>query len=455
MNLTTPNQRHPICAIATAPGKGGVGVVRLSGDNAEGIAETIAGKLPPARQASLRQFRNAAGESIDDGLLLYFPGPNSFTGESVVEFQGHGGPVVLNMLVEAICAAGAKPAKPGEFSERAFLNDRLDLAQAEAIADLIDAGSAAAAKAAIQSLAGEFSDKVNDLLKQLIALRVHVEAAIDFPEEEIDFLADGAILAQLENVENLHSKLLKSAEQGRVLRDGLTVVLAGRPNAGKSSLLNALTGDDTAIVTDIAGTTRDVLRERIHIDGLPLHIIDTAGLRTEAADAVEAEGIRRAHREIAEADALLLVIDDNDSETAAIGAELSGISPLPAITRIYNKADLSGRSIGLVEGTNESSIAIAAKTGEGMEALREHLKHIAGYQNEQSGQFSARRRHINNLQAVGQNIDNARYQLVEIRAGELVAEELRLAQDQLAEITGQFTSDDLLGEIFSNFCIGK
>ncbi|MEK7260992.1 MAG: tRNA uridine-5-carboxymethylaminomethyl(34) synthesis GTPase MnmE, partial [Pseudomonadota bacterium] len=382
-----------IAAVATPPGRGGIGVVRVSGPATRAIAEALLGKLPPPRIATFARFRAADGAPIDEGLALYFPAPRSYTGEDVLELHGHGGPVVLDMLLARALALGARQARPGEFTERAFLNGKLDLAQAEAVADLIDAGSQTAARAALRSLDGEFSRRVQALTEQLIQLRLHVEAAIDFPEEEIDFLADEKITTGITILENNLAQVLASAQQGQLLHDGMVVVLAGRPNAGKSSLLNALAQHDAAIVSDIPGTTRDVLREFIQLDGMPLHVVDTAGLRV-ARDDIEAEGVRRAQREMARADRILLIVDDTRS-SADGDAELTQLLPpnLPC-TRVHNKIDLTGRAPGMQEQNGTTEIALSAKTGEGLELLRQHLKTCMGFQPVGEGAFMARRRHL-------------------------------------------------------------
>lgn len=451
-----------IAAIATPPGRGGVGIIRLSGPQSRMLAAGLLapGEAWPApRHARLTRFVDADRRLLDEGLLLHFPAPNSFTGEDVVELQVHGGPVVLDLLLRRLLALGARLARAGEFSERAFLNDKLDLVQAEAIADLIAAGSEQAARSALQSLQGVFSRRVDALLEALIILRLHVEAAIDFPEEEIDFLADGVILAQLDEVLAGVAAVEREARQGSLLREGLRVVIAGRPNAGKSSLLNALAAREVAIVTDIAGTTRDVLREHIQIDGLPLHVIDTAGLR-ESSDVVEQEGIRRAWREIEQADRVLLVLDGSDTtqQPEQVLAE-TFVSQPSALTVIINKCDVSGQMSGLSElvldGHDVPCISLSAREGAGLDLLREHLKAIAGFQPEGGGGFSARRRHLDALRQTGEYLQQARLALVDRQAGELAAEDLRLAQGSLSEITGEFSSDDLLGRIFSSFCIGK
>lgn len=443
-----------IAAIATPPGRGGVGIVRLSGPDVPGISARLLGRLPEPRLATLADFPDAERRPIDRGLVLYFKAPHSFTGEHVLELQGHGGPVVMDLLLARVCELGARLARPGEFSERAFVNNKLDLAQAEAVADLIEAGTASAARAALHSLDGAFSDRIQALLEQLVELRVYVEAAIDFPEEEIDFLADGVVLARLENLQSQLAEIRAAARQGSLLRDGITLVLAGAPNVGKSSLLNALAGRDAAIVTEIPGTTRDVLRERLAVDGLPLHVIDTAGLR-ESEDPVEAEGIRRARAELARADRALLLIDDRESDARAL-TELRRQLPadLP-ITVVHNKCDLSGNPAGLVEEAGKPLLRISAKTGAGLDALRVHLKQSMGFADTEGSGFVARRRHLDALRRADTALQAGHGQLVDSRAGELLAEELRAAQQALGEITGEFSSEDLLGEIFASFCIGK
>ena len=447
------NHGDTIAAVATPPGRGGIGVVRVSGPATRAIAEALLGKLPPPRIATFARFRAADGAPIDEGLALYFPAPRSYTGEDVLELHGHGGPVVLDMLLARVLALGARQARPGEFTERAFLNGKLDLAQAEAVADLIDAGSQTAARAALRSLDGEFSRRVQALTEQLIQLRLHVEAAIDFPEEEIDFLADEKITTGITILENNLAQVLASAQQGQLLHDGMVVVLAGRPNAGKSSLLNALAQHDAAIVSDIPGTTRDVLREFIQLDGMPLHVVDTAGLRV-ARDDIEAEGVRRAQREMARADRILLIVDD--TQPSADGdAELTQLLlPNLPCTRVRNKIDLTGRVPGTQERNGATEIALSAKTGAGLELLRQHLKTCMGFQPAGEGTFMARRRHLDALRRAQAHVAAAHARASE-RAGELLADELRLAQQVLSEITGAFTPDDLLGHIFASFCIGK
>ena len=443
-----------IAAIATPPGRGGIGIVRLSGPLVPQIALDLLGGVPEPRRAALRTFRDAQGDMLDGGLAIFFPAPASFTGEDVLELHGHGGPVVMDSLLARCIELGARVAEPGEFSRRAFLNDKLDLTQAEAIADLIDSGSTAAARAALRSLQGEFSAAVHSLTEAVTETRMHVEAVIDFPEEEIDFLADTALRKRIDRALELCAQIASAARQGALLREGMTVVIAGRPNAGKSSLLNCLAGYDAAIVTDIPGTTRDVLRERIHIDGMPLHIADTAGLR-DVSDVVEAEGIRRAREEMQRADRILYVLDTTrglDSE--AIEAETKDLPTDVPITWILNKTDLAGGQPRF-EQSQPPRLHLSASTGDGIDLLRAHLKECMGFVGADAGTISARRRHLDALARAERHLHEATSQLVDHHAGELMAEELRQAQQALAEITGEFTSDDLLGKIFSSFCIGK
>ncbi|WP_426687720.1 tRNA uridine-5-carboxymethylaminomethyl(34) synthesis GTPase MnmE [Rhodanobacter ginsengiterrae] len=446
------NEHSPdtIAAIASAPGAAGVGVLRVSGAAVPTIARSLLGRAPQPRHAHFAAFRDAAGVLIDRGLLLHFPAPASYTGEDVLELQGHGSAVLLDALLRRCCELGARLARPGEFTERAFLNGKLDLAQAEAVADLIAARSQAGARAALQSMEGVFSRRVEALLQAMIALRVHIEAAIDFPEEEIDFLADPAIRHQLEGARAELAELLREARRGLRLNDGLRVAIIGRPNAGKSSLLNALAGSDRAIVNATAGTTRDVLRESLSLDGIALELADTAGLR-ETDDEVEREGVRRAHGELQRADVALLV---SDAEHA--GADLAFFASLPAnVERVVliNKIDRDGLAPHAEQRDHAHWLWASAKTGEGLEPLRDHLKHLAGAGSGE-GAFSARRRHVLALQQVAIHLDRAAHTLA-THAGELAAEELRQAQHALGEITGSYSSDDLLGAIFGSFCIGK
>ncbi|WP_127959588.1 tRNA uridine-5-carboxymethylaminomethyl(34) synthesis GTPase MnmE [Serratia microhaemolytica] len=453
------NCTDTIAAIATAPGRGGIGIVRISGYQAKQVAQQVLGKLPKPRYAEYLPFHDSQGSVLDQGIVLWFPAPHSFTGEDVLELQGHGGPIVLDLLLKQIIALpGVRIARPGEFSERAFINDKLDLTQAEAIADLIDASSEQAARSAVHSLQGAFSTRINQLVEALTHLRTYVEAAIDFPDEEIDFLSDGHVTAQLQQIIVDLEQVRASAHEGRLLREGMKVVIAGRPNAGKSSLLNALAGHEAAIVTEIAGTTRDVLREHIHIDGMPLHIIDTAGLR-DASDEVERIGIERAWQEISQADRVLFMVDSTTT-TATEPTEIwpEFVSRLPAglpVTVIRNKADITGEMLGVSEVNRHTVIRLCARTGEGIELLRQHLKQSIGFSGSLEGSFLARRRHLQALEQAAEHLQEGNSQLLSRYAGELLAEELRLAQQSLSEITGEFSSDDLLGRIFSSFCIGK
>lgn len=451
--------KETIVAQATAPGRGGIGILRVSGPLATKVAQAILGKCPKPRMADYLPFKDADGTILDQGIALYFKSPNSFTGEDVLELQGHGGQVVLDLLLKRILQIdGIRLARPGEFSEQAFLNDKLDLAQAEAIADLIDATSEQAVRSALKSLQGEFSKKVNALVDSVIYLRTYVEASIDFPDEEIDFLADGKIEANLRGIINQLEDVRSEAKQGSILREGMKVVIAGRPNAGKSSLLNALAGREAAIVTDIAGTTRDVLREHIHIDGMPLHIIDTAGLR-DATDEVERIGISRAWTEIEQADRIILMLDSSDPESADLSKVRSEfLAKLPStlpVTIVRNKIDLNGEQASESEQGGYQMISLSAQTHDGVKLLREHLKQAMGFQAGMEGGFLARRRHLDALDKAAEHLQIGLVQLTKFHAGELLAEELRLVQSYLSEITGQFTSDDLLGNIFSSFCIGK
>lgn len=446
------SQQSAIAAIATPPGRGGVGVIRVSGDAVPSIAAALVDKDLRPRKAHLVTFQGAGGDPIDQGLAIYFPAPHSFTGEDVLEIHAHGSPVVLDMLLRRVLELGARTARPGEFSERAFLNDKIDLAQAEAIADLIECTTESAARSAQRSLQGEFSAQINGLVESLILLRLYIEASIDFVDEDIELLTAGHIDTRLAGLLQRLDAIRASARQGQLLRDGMTLVITGRPNAGKSSLLNRLTGRDSAIVTPIAGTTRDTLKEFIQIDGLPLHVIDTAGLREHSEDVVEQEGMRRARAEIVQADHVLLLIDDTDpGDTDSLLADIPFHLP---VTRIHNKVDLSGHSVGQYMTEKGAVIYLSLKTGEGTELLVQHLKVCVGYAEQAEGVFMARRRH---LEAIDQAMSAVQKAVENFNDGvlELLAEELRLAQNALSEITGEFTSDDLLGRIFADFCIGK
>ncbi len=454
------NDTDTIAAIITPPGRGGVGIVRVCGRTIDPfIAPLLGGTKPAPRMAVYRPFLDRNGEDIDRGLALYFPAPGSYTGEETLELHGHGGPVVMDQLLQRVISLGARQARPGEFSERAFLNGKLDLAQAEAVADLIEATTEQAAQGAARTLRGQFSRRIDTLRESLTQLRVYVEAAIDFPEEEIDFLSDGKVERDLHALSSQITELLQQTSQGVLLTEGMAVAIAGKPNAGKSSLLNMLAGYDRAIVTDVPGTTRDVLIEQINIDGLPVHIIDTAGLR-DSLDPVEQEGVRRAWQQIAEADQILWVVDNS------IGTELVG-SVWPEyqqrfpdrnnVTVVLNKIDLRA-DLPKLEFNNKPHypvVAVSAQTGEGVNSLRDHLKTAAGFVGAGEGLFTARRRHLGALEHTRANIELAVQHLQGVAAGELVAEELRQAQHQLGEITGITSSDDLLGVIFSSFCIGK
>ena len=445
-----------IAAVATAPGRGAVGIVRLSGPQAFAIAEKLAGPAPAPRHAALRTLRDAAGEPLDRGLVLLFPGPDSYTGEDVAELQGHGGPVVLDLLVRAACALGARPARPGEFSERAFVNGRLDLAQAEAIADLINAATAQAARAAQRSLSGEFSQRVRALVEELTALRVRVEGALDFSDEDVDWLADDTLRVRVDALLAALRALLDVAAQGRRMREGMTVALAGAPNTGKSTLMNRLAGTEAAIVTDIAGTTRDVLRENVSLDGLPLTLVDTAGLR-DSADPVEQEGIRRAWHALAQAELVLFLVDDRTGVTPTDQGLLARVPQGAEVIIVRNKCDLAGP---FAPSSREAAyrgaeLRISAKTGHGLDLLQHEILRVAGLDQGGESLFSARTRHVDAIQRALACTYEAQQRLRERAAPELAAEDLRLAQQALSEITGAFTPDDLLGRIFSQFCIGK
>ncbi|GAB2698022.1 tRNA uridine-5-carboxymethylaminomethyl(34) synthesis GTPase MnmE [Aliiglaciecola sp. 3_MG-2023] len=448
-----------IVAQATAPGRGGVGIVRVSGPLASTVALELLGKTLSPRKAEYLAFLDEDKQTLDQGIALFFNNPHSFTGEDVLELQGHGGQIILDLLIKRILKiANIRMARPGEFSERAFLNDKLDLAQAEAIADLIDASSVQAAKSAMRSLQGEFSAHIHQLVEKVIHLRMYVEAAIDFPEEEIDFLSDGKVANDLNDIITQMQNVKQQAKQGSLLREGMQVVIAGKPNAGKSSLLNALAGRDAAIVTDIAGTTRDVLKEHIHLDGMPLHIIDTAGLR-ESADKVEQIGIQRAWQEIQKADRVLFMLDSCESaenDPHKIWPEF--MQKLPknmGLTLVRNKVDLSGESVGFEQHGDTPVYRLSASLNQGVDALAEHLKQCMGFDQSSEGQFIARRRHLDAIERAAEHLEIGQQQLHDHIAGEILAEELRLTQQALNEITGEFSSDDLLGRIFSSFCIGK
>jgi tRNA modification GTPase len=442
------NQKDTIAAIATAPGVGGVGIIRISGENALSICQKVTQKKPTPRLAQFCHF-SYQNKLIDEGIVLYFPNPSSFTGEDVIELQAHGGPVILNMLLQAVIKCGARQAQAGEFSQRAFLNDKIDLVQAEAIADLISSATEQAAMAAQRSLQGDFSNKISSLLKQLIELRVWIEAAIDFPEEEIDFLADKAQQSKMQALHASLKKLLAQAQQGELLNKGVMIGIVGQPNVGKSSILNLFTRNETAIVSDIAGTTRDVVKENINIHGVPVLIIDTAGIHI-TADKIEQEGIKRAKQILQQADIILQVIDSSKDTKQ----QLDNLSDLPFSKRklvVYNKSDITTLNRELTD----NEIQLSAKTSLGFEALEHKILSMITQEENLETSFSARARHISQLEITLENISKAEFNFLNNQAGELVAEDLRQAQESLSQITGEFTSDDLLGEIFSSFCIGK
>jgi len=447
-----------IVAQATANGRGGVGIVRLSGPDSQKLANSFIGFDPKPRFAHYTPFLDENGNQIDEGIAIFFPGPNSFTGEDIFELQCHGGPVVIDLLIKEALARGARLARPGEFSERAFLNDKMDLTQAEAIADLIESSSVQAARCALRSLQGAFSDEINQLVELLTHLRIYVEAAIDFPDEEIDFLSDGKVLADLKAIIQQVAQVQQRAQQGSLLREGMTVVIAGRPNAGKSSLLNALSGRETAIVTDVEGTTRDLLREQINIDGMPLHVIDTAGLR-DAPDKVEQIGIERAWEEIKKADRILVVADartTTSTNLAELIPELNQhLDDFRHVTLVLNKIDLVGEQPSIQDQSGLTQISLSAREGQGINLLQQHLKAIMGYQGSGEGAYMARRRHLDALDKASEVLNTGLWQLESQGAGELLAEDLRLAQQILGEITGKISADELLGKIFGSFCIGK
>ena len=473
-----PRHNDPIAAIATAPGRGAVGIVRVSGKGIAALVRQLCGKDLKPREATYLPFKDAAGSPIDHGLAIYFPGPHSYTGEDVLELQAHGGPVVLQLLLARCLEAaqtmdvdgkpmlsGLRLAQPGEFTERAFLNDKIDLAQAEAIADLIDASTEAAARSASRSLSGAFSQEIHVLRDALVHLRMLVEATLDFPEEEIDFLQKADAFGQLERLRTQVATVLGKAHQGALLREGIKVVIAGQPNAGKSSLLNALAGAELAIVTPIAGTTRDKVQQTIQIEGVPLHVIDTAGLR-ESNDEVERIGIARAWDEIAAADAVLFLHDltrveqpDYATADADIAATLKDKLPAQVpVIHVWNKTDMAAPDVQARHAAqlDSTQLALSARTGDGLDALRKRLLEVAGWQSAPEGLYLARARHVEALQAVAAHLEMADEQLAAQAAHlDLLAEELRLAQGCLNSITGEFSSDDLLGVIFSSFCIGK
>ena len=440
-----------IAAVATAPGRGGIGVVRISGTDLKSWFLPLLGKIPQPRFASFTGFLAGDGTVIDQGIALYFPAPHSYTGEDVLELQGHGGPVVLQLVLQRCLEFGARVAEPGEFTKRAFLNDKLDLAQAESVADLIEAGTSAAARSAMRSLSGEFSSCIHGMERSLIDLRLLVEATLDFPEEEIDVMRDTDAMARLADICARLQEVFGRARRGSVLRNGLQVVLVGQPNVGKSSLLNRLAGDERAIVTAVPGTTRDALREHIEIEGVPLHIIDTAGLR-DTEDEVERIGIGRTWKEISRADVILLLVDAREGVG---GEEQAILSRLPAAVEritVHNKADAAGVPAGRRESSDGLDITLSAKTGEGVELLHAELLRVAGFQSGGGGVFAARERHLQALMAADRHLKAAGEQAAQ---AELFAEELRLCQESIGLITGKFSADELLGEIFSRFCIGK
>ena len=449
--MAGPSHTDVIAAVGTASGRAGIGIVRVSGKKLEQLAARLLGGVPTPRLAVRAVFRGAAGEPIDDGIALFFPAPASYTGEDVLELQGHGGPVVLGMILKRCLDLGARLAEPGEFTRRAFLNDKLDLAQAEGVADLIDAATETAARCALRSLRGEFSEAIGKLEKRLVELRMLVEATLDFPEEEIDEVDREEARGRLRYLQEEVSRSLARGRQGSVLRSGLQVVLAGQPNVGKSSLLNRLAGEDLAIVTEIPGTTRDAVRQTIQIEGVPMNIIDTAGLR-DTVDTVEAIGITRTWEAIGHADALLLVVD---ARTGVGAADRSIVDRLPGklkLVTVFNKIDLSGDAPRAEEDGQGRRIHVSAKTGDGVESLREALLKLAGWQSGEEDVFMARERHLVSLERVAQALDRAGQTMLQ---SELFAEELRLAQRELGSITGEFSADDLLGQIFARFCVGK
>lgn len=449
--MANANATDTIAAIATASGAGGIGVVRVSGPLCQTIAKAVLSQCPAPRHAAYLGFKQADGSLIDQGIAIYYEAPHSYTGEDVLELQGHGGTALMQILLSRCVALGARQAKPGEFTERAYLNDKLDLAQAEAVADVINASTIEAAKSAVRSLSGEFSQTIQQLLSRLVELRMYVEACLDFPEEEIDFITQGRVAEKIADNQASLQQVFNTAKQGALLRDGINVVLIGQPNVGKSSLLNALSGEEVAIVTPVAGTTRDTIKTAIQIDGVPLHVVDTAGLR-ETDDEVEKIGIERTYRASESAHIALLLVD----ATHGIGSEEKLIlDRLPveiAKIWVHNKIDVSSETAQVAQESGETHIYLSAKTGEGLDGLKSELLRLVGYQQNVEGVFMARARHLDALQEVDSHLSES---LAKISDAELVAEELRLAQEALSKITGEFTPDDLLGEIFSKFCIGK
>lgn len=449
--MLTVSAQDTIAAIATASGAGGIGIVRVSGSLCQEIAIQILGHCPTPRYAAYLDFKQASADLIDRGIAIYYQAPHSYTGEDVLELQGHGGTALMQILLARCIELGARQAAPGEFTQRAFLNDKLDLAQAEAVADVINAATVEAAKSAVRSLSGEFSNAVNQLLNQLVELRMYVEACLDFPEEEIDFITQGHVAEKIAHNQQALENIFSKAKQGALLRDGINVVLIGQPNVGKSSLMNALSGEEVAIVTSVAGTTRDTIKSAIQINGVPLHIVDTAGLR-ETEDEVEKIGIARTYQATESAHIALLLLDAAHGISANEKAILGRLPQEITKIWVHNKIDVSHESAKIVEKNNETHIFLSAKTGEGLALLKDHLLALVGYQQNSEGIFMARARHLDALIQVKQHLQQAGQQ---INSAELVAEELQLAQAALNRITGEFTTDDLLGEIFSRFCIGK
>lgn len=445
--------RKTIAAIATAAGSGGVGIIRVSGPEAERICRELTGIVPEPHRFRFARFRDVDGEVIDLGLVLFFRGPGSFTGEDVVEFHGHGGVVVLDSLLARVLELGAEIAKPGEFSERAFLNGKIDLTQAEAVSDLVNAGSRTAARLAVRSIEGEFSRRVYMLADELGGIRVHVEAGLDFSDEEIDLAGNQTVLERLKRFRDDLRVVTERAAIGRLMRDGISVVIAGPPNAGKSSLMNAMVGYDAAIVTEVPGTTRDLLRERIQVHGIPVHLYDTAGLR-DSDCRIEAEGVRRARKQIERADVVVWVLDDSDPAWREYKGEIPVAEDASCVV-VSNKVDLTGGCADKTRKVGPLGIEVSAKTGQGLDLLLAKIAELAGFAGESQGEFLARRRHLDALGRCGTMVERAVEGLGKSVGIELVAEDLRLAQKALGEITGEVTTEDLLGKIFADFCIGK